>query len=600
MQPITLYYKTLPADSASHINSDQSTEIIHCVNDDFSISADSGQRIVTENYLLLYWGHPTLSNNGSEIPLNSDAALEGLIEKFQSQGPGCVADIGGHFAFIFVDLKQETVIAASDRMGVYRLYWHQTADGGLVISSSLNRIKSALDQTPDISPDALYAYMYFHMVPTPLSIYEGIEKLAPATSLFFQNNQITLTHYWLPSFKESNQLSIDELSGRLHQLLEESLQDSTADSPSYAAFLSGGLDSSTVVGVMSNVCDTKNSYSIGFDAKEYDETPYARITAKHFQSNNHEYYVTPEDVLDSVQLIAATYDEPFGNSSAMPVYYCAKKAAENGVKMMLAGDGGDEIFGGNARYATQRWYRYYQGLPRPLSNALLKPLINALPSGIPLATKAQNYIRQTEIPLPDRLQIYNFLHRHDPLEMFSGDFLTAVDTQQPINLLRHQYSTPKDASELNRMLYLDWQFTLADNDLRKVCTMCQLADVEVAFPLISDPLVDFSCGIPSALKLKGGKLRYFFRYAMRNFLAPETLRKSKHGFGLPFGVWLKDYQPLKELAHDNLTKLKKRGYFNPEFIDKALNMHESTHASYYGELVWIMMMLELWLSAHEN
>lgn len=599
MQPITLYYKTAPAGPKTHLGYDDSTLASRSVTDHFSVSANTGQLVETPDHLLVYEGHPTLCNGGGQIPLNSGAALEALVRKYRSQGPDFVSDIGGHFALVFADLKQNMVIAASDRMGVYRLYWHQTADGGLVISSSLNQVKSALRQTPDISPDALYAYMYFHMVPTPLSIYQGIEKLAPATCLHFQNNQVALTPYWLPSFRESNKLNIDELSSQLHQLLQDSLRHSTGDGSSYAAFLSGGLDSSTVVGVMSNVCDSKESYSIGFDAKEYDETPYARITAKHFQSNHHEYYVTPGDVLNSVPLIAATYDEPFGNSSAMPVYYCAKRAAENGVQLMLAGDGGDEIFGGNARYATQRWYRYYQNLPKPLRNSLLKPLINALPSGIPLATKAQNYIRQAEIPLPDRLQIYNFLHRHDPLEMFNGEFLTAVDTQQPINLLRQQYSAPTDASELNRMLYLDWQFTLADNDLRKVCTMCKLAGVAVDFPLISDPLVDFSCAIPSALKLKGGNLRYFFRYAMRGFLAPETLRKSKHGFGLPFGLWLKDYQPLKELAHGSLAKLKTRGYFNPEFIDKALTMHESTHAGYYGELVWIMMMLELWLAAHE-
>ncbi|EGG99866.1 Asparagine synthetase [gamma proteobacterium IMCC2047] len=405
----------------------------------------------------------------------------------------------------------------------------------------------------------------------------------------------------MPEFSEHNALSIDALSENLHSLISESVSESIGDETHFATFLSGGLDSSTVTGVACNLTDRAvDSYSIGFDAKEYDETPFARETARHFGSQHHEYYVTPEDIFSAVPKIAAAYDEPFGNSSAMPVYYCAKVAADNGVKLMLAGDGGDELFAGNTRYASQRHYQHYLTIPKVLRKVLFDHLINALPAKFPLATKAQNYIKQADMPLPDRMQIYNFLYRHDPLEIFDKDYLATIDTPMPLELLREQYHRPENASDLNRMLYLDWQFTLADNDLRKVSSMCELAGVDVAYPLITDRLMDFSCDIPSALKLNKGNLRYFFRYAMQEFLPQATLKKSKHGFGLPFGVWLKDYQPLHDLAYDSLEKLKSRHFFNPDFIDKVRRMHGSTHASYYGELIWIMMMLELWISSHQD
>jgi len=561
----------------------------------------STQVLQNNRFTLSYAGSPVWEIDGKSVTADSPVAFEQLLSLYQKNRTEFLKCLHGHFAIILRDNEKNTLLAASDRIGVYRLYWSQTSVGDIQVSTCLEDIRKQQQDTPELSADALYCYMYYHMIPTPFSIYSNIKKLPPGQCLTYENGQVSIEPYWLPQFDEPQNANIDTLSTNLHQILKDSVSGSLTDQAQYAAFLSGGLDSSTVVGVMSQLENqSTHSYSIGFNAKEYDETPFARLTAKHFGAQHHEYFVTPEDIVSAVPKIAAAYHEPFGNSSALPVYYCAKIAAENGVQLMLAGDGGDELFGGNTRYASQRHYRYYQALPKIIRRGLFDHLINALPSGLPLASKAQNYIKQANIPLPDRLQIYNFLHRHDPLEMFNRDYLQTVDTNIPLTIQRQQYARPQNASELNRMLYLDWLITLADNDLRKVSSMCELAGVEVAYPLLTDELIAFSCTVPSAMKLKKGQLRYFYKYAMREFLPQETLKKSKHGFGLPFGVWLKDYQPLRELAHDSLSKLKTREYFNPAFIDKAQKMHEGTHASYYGELIWIMMMLELWLSTHQS
>jgi len=559
------------------------------------------QHISNDHFELVYVGQPVWHINGTRLPPHSSEAFDQITQLYRLDKARFLKCLQGHFSFQLIDTGTNSSLATSDRIGVHRLYWCKSTDQRPLVSTSLAKLRATQNKATELSPTALYIYMYFHMVPTPFSIYPDIKKLPPGHSLEYENGNIRLVPYWVPQFTESNEQSIESLSNDLHKILKQSVKDSLGDETDYATFLSGGLDSSTVTGVTSKVTNQPvHSYSIGFNVKEYDETPFARETAKHFGTQHHEYYVTPEDIVSAIPKIAAAYDEPFGNSSALPTYYCAKVAADNGVKLMLAGDGGDELFAGNTRYTSQRHYRHYLALPKALRKGLFDHIINALPAQLPLATKAQNYIKQADIPLPDRLQVYNFLHRHDPLEIFDKNYLETVDTETPLRLLRSQFNRPEQASDLNRMLYLDWQFTLADNDLRKVSSMCELAGIKVAYPLLTDSLMNFSCTIPSDLKLKKGQLRYFFRFAMQEFLPQATLSKSKHGFGLPFGVWLKDYKPLRELAYDSLEELKTRHYLNPDFIEKARRMHESEHAGYYGELIWIMMMLEFWISTHHD
>jgi len=559
------------------------------------------QIIHNDNFSLAFTGQPIWHINGKLVRPVTTNAFNEITNLYACDKSQFLYNLHGHFAVLLTDIKNNICLAASDRVGVHRLYYSKAQNNKLLISTSLAALRASHQTTAELSATSLYCYMYFHMVPTPFSIYPDIEKIPPGHCLKYENGDIDIEPYWMPQFTESSEQDIKSLSANLHQILNQSVKDCLGDETNYATFLSGGLDSSTVTGVASEITNQAvHTYSIGFNAKEYDETPFAREVAKHFGTQHHEYFVTPQDIVNAIPKIAACYDEPFGNSSALPTYYCAKVAAENDVKLMLAGDGGDELFAGNSRYASQRHYQHYQALPRALRKGLFNHLINALPAQFPLATKAQNYIKQADIPLPDRLQIYNFLHRHDPQEIFNKDFLKTVDTKAPLQLLRDQFKRPENASDLNRMLYLDWQFTLADNDLRKVCSMCELAGVRVAFPLLTDNLINFSCSLPSSLKLKKGKLRYFYRFAMQEFLPQATLNKSKHGFGLPFGIWLKHYKPLYELAQDSLEKLKTRHYFNPDFIDKTCRMHNSGDASYYGELIWIMMMLELWISTHHD
>jgi asparagine synthase (glutamine-hydrolysing) len=325
---------------------------------------------------------------------------------------------------------------------------------------------------------------------------------------------------------------------------------------------------------------------------------YARLAAKHFKTEHHEYYVTPDDLVDGIAKVAAHYDQPFGNSSALPSYYCAKMAREDGVTKILGGDGGDELFGGNSRYAKQRVFGWYQHVPTVLQKSLLEPILNtALSAKFPFTRKVGSYVEQARVPMPDRQQMYNLIMHLGPRKVLTPQVMAQIDTTAPLKLERHVWQMADNCSHLNQELAYDWRFTLAEIDLPKVMGATNCAGIEVGFPMLDDRLVDFSLKLPSDYKLKGMKLRWFFKEALRGFLPDEILTKKKQGFGLPFGMWANTHPELKALATASLDSLAKRGIVRSDFVDILLAKLLPEHPSYFGEMIWILMMLEQWLAA---
>jgi asparagine synthase (glutamine-hydrolysing) len=287
----------------------------------------------------------------------------------------------------------------------------------------------------------------------------------------------------------------------------------------------------------------------------------------------------------------------------VPAFYCARMAKADGLDRILGGDGGDELFGGNERYAKQHIFSLYEQIPSLLREGILKPAVFGMPGGaqIKLVRKARSYIEQASVPMPARLETYNLLERYGHEQVFTSDFMAHADAEQPLRLLTETYGQTDAQSLINRMLALDRKFTLADNDLPKVMKACELAGMEAVFPFLNDQMVAFSARLAPQLKLKGTKLRYFFKEALRGTLLPdEIINKQKHGFGLPFGVWLKDHKPLRDLAADSLSDLKARKVVRAEFIDKLLGQHLDEHAGYHGTMVWVLMMLEQWYRQRQN
>jgi asparagine synthase (glutamine-hydrolysing) len=516
------------------------------------------------------------------------------LTAYRRSGENMLRGIAANFALVIVDPHEALAILAIDRGGIERLCYARVG-GTLIFSTSARAVAQHPAVGARLSHQALFEYLYCHMVPSPDTAFAGVEKLQPAETLSLRPGNSHRRFYWQLVYPTTDASETD-LQRQFRDLARQAVSRQH-DSVPIGAFLSGGTDSSTVTGLLGEVSGkAAETFSIGFAAEGFDELDYARITSTHFATRSHEFYVTAEHVAEAMPLIASAYDEPFGNASAVPTYFCAKLAHDCGVGVMLAGDGGDEFFGGNSRYAKQGAFEFYHAVPALLRRALEPVLLNA-PFGSALmpVRKAQNYVRQALIPLPDRLETYNFLHRSPLQEVFEPEFLQTIDPARPLALMRDAFFRCASPEPLERMMHLDHKFTLADNDLRKVTRMCEVAGVEVRFPFLDDDLVAFSATLRPSQKVHGNKLRVLFKEALRDFLPSATISKSKHGFGLPFGLWLKEDLALGALANDALERLGRRGIVRPDYLHQLLQQHATSYASYYGVMIWVLVQLELWM-----
>jgi len=547
-------------------------------------------------------GHVTLALQGGPVWLSGTVAPakpEDLLGAYRVAGARFLAKLTGRFALAIVDRVANRTVLALDRMGLERLAY-ANIKGGLVYSDSAERVARFPGIDAPLRPQALFDYLLLHMVPAPDTAFMGVYKLRPGTCAVLEAGRLAVERYWLPEFEADNRASFADLRQSLRDGLRAAVSDCGPDE-STGAFLSGGLDSSTVVGVLAEVSGrAPRTFSIGFGVDEFNELDYARIAVRRYGAKATEYEVTADDIVTAFADVAAAYDEPFGNPSAIPAYFCAKLAREHGVDHLLAGDGGDELFAGNERYARQRIFEVYQRVPASLRSALIEPLARRIDpeSRITPLRKARSYVDQARIPMPERLESWNYMYRIDLGAMLVPDFRAAIDTRAPLSAMSAVYDeTPSDLL-MHRMLFFDWQYTLSDNDLRKVSTMCALAGIRVSFPMLDPRLIDLSLRVPSRLMMEGLELRSFYKRAMKGFLPDEIIAKQKHGFGLPFGVWLKTHARLRDLIYGLLGDLKRRKLVQAAFLDQLIADHREGHPGYYGYAIWDLAMLEAWLQVH--
>ena len=522
--------------------------------------------------------------------LGMEAAWRQAFERFGRNAP---EQVSGDFS-VALRTPSGAVFLAVDRFAIRSLCYRQVGDRLLFAE----RADQLADSASEIDPQAIFEYLYFHAIPSPRTIYKGIYRVPPAHYVLFENGQLTVAPYWIPAFAEVSPKPFDQLRDEFRALLQQATARQL-DGGKAGCFLSGGTDSSTVAGMIGLAHGTPAAtYSIGFEAEGYDEMAFARIASNRYKTEHHEYYVTPDDLVRSIPVVAASYDQPFGNSSALPAYYCAKMAKDDGITRILAGDGGDELFGGNARYAKQRVFDWYQHIPGAVRRGIMEPLLGTnLAASLPLVRKASSYIEQASVPMPDRLQMYNLITRLGIEQTLTKDFLAQVDISSPLHHQRSVWAASQANNNTNRELAFDWRYTLAESDLPKVCGTTRLAGLEVGFPMLDDDLLAFSLRLPVDYKLKGLKLRWFFKAALRGFLPDEILVKKKQGFGLPFGVWLTRHEALRELAAESVHGLVERKVLRRDFVDALLGKLVFEHPGYYGEMIWIAMMLEQWLRA---
>ncbi len=364
-----------------------------------------------------------------------------LAQAYREHGNELARHLGGHYACAVLDPGQRLALLIVDRMGTVPLQFAILSGGGLLFSTSADILRHHGEVDSRLSAQALHDYAYFHMVPSPGAIYRGVRRLEPGHLATISGGRVAVRRHWQPTFCNSRAAPQRALADELHSSVRAAVASCEPDSQT-GAFLSGGLDSSTVAGTLAQLLPhPARTYSMGFDVAQFDEMSYVRTVAQHFHLDSRELYVQPGDVADVFATIAAHYDQPFGNSSAVPTLLCARFAAANGTRQLLAGDGGDELFGGNQRYADQKVFEWYWCMPASIRGVLVDRMAawGASKDSLWPLRKLNSYVAQARIPMPERIERYNFLSRTPRQEVFERDFLNLIDAQHPEELLRTSY-----------------------------------------------------------------------------------------------------------------------------------------------------------------
>jgi asparagine synthase (glutamine-hydrolysing) len=442
-----------------------------------------------------------------------------------------------------------------------------------------------------VNPRALDAYFSLGYVPDPISIFENVEKLPPGHYLTFKNGRLHVERYWDFRYETNgNGHKATDYLDELRSLLSEAVRLRLVSDVPLGAFLSGGIDSSTVVGLMAqHMGQPVKTFSIGFNEDSYDELKYARITAQKFGTDHHEFIVTPE-ICDVVDQLAWHFDEPFADSSAIPTYIVSKLARDH-VTVVLTGDGGDELFAGYSRYVTERNRSKFEAVPRMIREGVMDPLSRVLPHG----AWGRNYLHNVSLdPVSRYLDTVSLFTGLNKNALYTADFSDQLRDREHLNdYFRELSSNVRSNAPLDSLLYIDSKTYLPGDILTKVDRMTMAVSLEARVPLLDHKLIEFVTRIPASLKLAGLETKHLFKQAISDLVPEEVIHRPKQGFGVPIQEWIN--QQLRERIRDTLSDQRtlQRGYVTRSHVETLLDEHERGRRD-HAMALWSLLMLELW------
>jgi asparagine synthase (glutamine-hydrolysing) len=480
-------------------------------------------------------------------------------------------------------------LLARDRVGKKPLYYTVTRNNILVFGSELKSLLTHPDVERNIDFEALDAYLTLGYVPDPLSIFRSIKKLPPGNYLTFNQQGVKTAEYWDFKYVESREGKESDYLEELLYLLDESVRIRLVSEVPLGAFLSGGVDSSTVVGLMArNMDQPVKTFSIGFNEDSYNELEFARLTAKKFGTDHHEFIVTPE-ICEIVDELVWHFDEPFADSSAIPTYMVSKLAREH-VTVILSGDGGDELFAGYTRYAIDQQRSAFANVPGVVRKGLMRPLSAKLPHG----ALGRNFIYNVSLDPIDRyLDSVSIFTRLNKKSLYTKQFQDQIRTHFVAELFGSLAAKVNTGSPVDPLLYIDSKTYLPGDIMTKVDRMSMAVSLEARAPLLDHKLIDFVTTIPASLKLKGSETKHIMKRAVTGLVPDEILYRPKQGFGVPVQDWIN--QQLRERIVDTLTdaRTRQRGYVDNKYLDVLLDEHWRGRRDHSAQL-WSLLMLELW------
>ncbi|NII11166.1 XrtA/PEP-CTERM system amidotransferase [Oleiagrimonas sp. C23AA] len=533
------------------------------------------------------------------VTFSSHSDTEVLLRAWQQGGEQCLPQLRGMFAFAMWDARAERIFLARDHLGIKPLYYGFTRRGDLVFASELKGLIAHPDVDRQLDPQALEDYLALGYVPDPKSIYKGIFKLPPGHWLSWRAGEpVPLPRqYWDLPFDVDQSLGIDEATARLRSLLDESVASQMVSDVPLGAFLSGGVDSSAVVASMSRGSQAPvNTCSIGFDQRGFDETVYARQVARHLHTNHFEEHVDTKDY-DLLDTLAATYDEPFADSSALPTWRVCQLARKH-VTVALSGDGGDENFAGYRRYRLHAWEsalraRVPAGVRKPLFGLLggLYPKADWAPRPLRAKTTLQALARDDAEAYFHSVSITSTAMRGS---LYSAAFRRDLQGYDALEVFRdHARRAPTD-HPLSLAQYLDFKTWLPGDILTKVDRASMAHSLEVRVPVLDHRLVEWASSVPPALKLRGGEGKFIFKKMLEPDLPHEVLYRSKMGFRVPVAAWFRG--ALRSRLQQSLMQgaLAESGYFEPAMVARLVHQHVSGQRD-HSPTLWSLLMLDAFL-----
>ncbi|HEX9629324.1 MAG TPA: asparagine synthase (glutamine-hydrolyzing), partial [Pyrinomonadaceae bacterium] len=507
----------------------------------------------------------------------------------------CPKHLRGMFAFAIWDERTQELFLARDRVGKKPVLYAQV-NGQLVFGSEF----SALLQHPDIGKDidfeALNHYLSFMCVPAPLTAYREIRKLEPGHSLRFRKGEIRIERYWQPDFSRKVDISEQEAGEEALKILRDAVKVRLMSEVPLGAFLSGGIDSSAVVALMSEESSAPvKTFSIGFEEQDFSELHHARRVAEHVGADHHEFIVRP-DALEVLPILVEHYGEPYADSSAVPTYYVARETRKH-VTVALNGDGGDESFAGYERYVAMRLAEKYHRIPAVLRDTVLRQAMDLMPFSETERGRVRDvkrFVEAASLPKVERylrwLSVFDSQAKQD---LYTDNFRQETQAHSAAGIIDPWFARANGSGIVDAALFTDIMTYLPNDLLVKVDIATMANSLEARSPFLDHHVIEFAASLPEKYKLRGLTTKYLLKQVLKKLLPAENLNRRKMGFGVPIGHWFRGkLQPFLRETILSESALK-RGLFKPDAVKRLVELHGRSERDYSHQL-WTLLMLELW------
>ena len=534
-----------------------------------------------------------LVESGHRFATNSDTEV--ILHLYEEHGVDCVLHLRGMFAFGLWDEPRRRLLLARDRLGKKPLCWHHRS-GRFIFASGIEPIIMHPGVSRAVSNAAIDLFLTYQYVPHPHTIFEDVHKLAPGHMLVYENGRASVTRYWQPELRIDDRRSTDDWCEELRSRLTEAVRMRLISDVPLGAFLSGGIDSTIVVGLMAKLtAEPVKTFSIGFADRRYDERSYARIAAERFGTDHREFIVEP-DALKTLPHLVHHFNEPFGDSSAIPTFHLARVTRDH-VTVALTGDAGDELFLGYERYLATRLAALADKLG-PLGSPLRTRLWSRLPASVEQKTRMRKLRKfATTLAYPPDERYYRIIaifNDEEKQALYEPEFAETIDRRASLGFLDGVYRAAGTDDPVAAVAYADLCSYLPCDLLTKVDIATMAVGLEARCPFLDHEFVEFALSIPVRLKLKGMSTKRLLKRAFADLLPPEIASRGKMGFGVPISSWFRG--ELAEYLRSTLcgpSTLPGRGRFRPEAVRRLVEDHIAGRAD-NGYKLWNLLNLELW------